>query len=242
MALLLVLFTRAHGEPATYLPSSESCRAVRIDDGNGDLVLGNSFYKMIVDKYGNIMFKSVDNKNIVHCLNYHAEYENKKPGVLTDVIVWRDNDSTVFIEGNVNKIADIRITVIVRNDDPEVSFKVRTSYKDSATVVREAMVAFCDVPVNEVYLKNRQMEVERFKREYWLDNEGVKLGEGSRSFMIYRPPGISSLQLDTEGKMIVINLENQLDHPFITIPFQKDGGGKWSNSSAAKYVAGDERD
>lgn len=241
LVLLLVLFTRANVEHVTYMPSSESCRALKIDDSSGDLVLENSYYKMIVDKGGTIYFKSADNKNIVHCLNYYAEYENTKPAVLTDVTLWSDNDTTVFIEGNVNKIADIRIIVSVRNDDPEVSFTVRTSYKDSATVIREAMVAFCDVPVNEVYLKNRQMEVERFKREYWLDKEGVKLGEDSRSFMIYNPPGISSLQLDTEGRMVVINLENQLDHPFITIPFQKDGRGKWSNSSAAKYISGDER-
>lgn len=239
--LLLVLSARAFDEPVTYLPPSESCRAASIDEGNGDLVLENSFYKMIVDKDGSIMFRSADNKNIVSCLNYCAEYENKVPGLLTNVTVYSDNDTTVFIEGNVDNIADIRITVIVRNNDPEVRFTVRTNYKDSATVLREAMVAYFDVPVNEIYLKNRQLEVERFKREYWLDKEGVKLGKGSRSFMIYRPLGISSLQLDTEEKMVVINLEFQLDHPFMTIPFQKDGGGKWNNISATRYLAGDER-
>ncbi|MBE0652536.1 MAG: hypothetical protein IH594_01985, partial [Bacteroidales bacterium] len=239
--LLLVFFTLAPFEHVTYLPSLESCRAARIDESQGDLVLGNSFYKMIVGKDGKIMFKSAENKTIVSCLNYHAEYEKNDLGVLSDVNVRKDNDSTVVIEGNVNNIADVRIIIIVRIDDPEVSFTLRTRYKDSATVIREAIVVFFDVPVNEVYLKNRQMDDAGFHREYWLDKEGFKLGEGSRSLMIYRPVGVSSLQLSTKRKIVVINLESQFDHPFITIPFQKDGGGKWNDSSAATYVAGDER-
>ncbi|MBE0653875.1 MAG: hypothetical protein IH594_08760 [Bacteroidales bacterium] len=187
------------------------------------------------------MFKSAENKTIVSCLNYHAEYEKNDLGVLTDVNVWRDNDSTVVIEGKVNNIADVRIIIIVRNCDPKVNFTLTTRYRDSVTVIREAMVAFFDVPVDEVYLKNRQMDVARFHREYWLDKEGFKIGDGSRSFMIYRPVGISSLQLATKKKLAFINLESQFDHPFITIPFQKDGGGIWNDISAATYVAGDER-
>jgi hypothetical protein len=39
----------------------------------------------------------------------------------------------------------------------------------------------------------------------------------------------------------VINLEYSADHPFFTIPFQKDGGGRWTDLSEASYKAGDTR-
>ena len=241
IAFIIILGYQKSDVPVSYLSEIGNSHGKKFDNGQKVVELGNDWYKLIVDKTGNIMIKAADNRIIISCLSYNAEYEGSEMATLSNVSVWLETDSTAIIEGNINKKARVRIIVSAKSDDPEANFVIQTRYYDSTTVIREALVAYYDVPVTEVYNKSRQIDVERFHREYWLGNEGLKLGSGSRSLMIYHPVDISSLQLETKKKIIVINLESQLDHPFIHFPYQKDGGGKWINRSAAIYKEGFER-
>ena len=115
---------------------------------------------------------------------------------------------------------------------------VRTQYNSALTVDREALIAKFEVPATEVYLKNREVDIKRLKQEYWLDKQGVQFGSGKKSSLIYHTPGISSLQLKSDKKLLFINLDYNLDHPLINIPFQADGGGKWVDRSASTYISG----
>ena len=227
--------------PVSYLPDKKFRYVNKIEDNPKTVELSNVWYTLIIDMTGNVTIKDADNEKIVSCLSYHAEFEGSGHLNLTDVRIWSDSDSTAMIEGSVNEKSQVKIIVTVPRNEPKATFIINTSYSDSVTVTREALLAYTDVQVTEVYQRNRQVDTKRFNREYWLGNEGLKIGKGNRSLMIYKPGEISSLQLDKKGKVIIINLESQFDHPFIQIPFQEDGGDKWIDRSAATYKAGDER-
>ena len=107
---------------------------------------------------------------------------------------------------------------------------------------RESLVADFDVPVKEIYRKNRQSDTSSFDPEYWFGKEGVRFGSGKRSALIYHTPEVSSIaDRYQEASLLMINLEYSPDHPFFNIPFQKDGGGRWTDLSEAAYKAGDTR-
>jgi hypothetical protein len=90
-------------------------------------------------------------------------------------------------------------------------------------------------------LKNSDIDGKPLSGEYWVDRQGVRFGEGSASALIYHTPGVSSLQIKTKNNLLFVNLDYSLDHPFIKIPFQAGGEGKWIDISASRYKPGDER-
>lgn len=62
-----------------------------------------------------------------------------------------------------------------------------------------------------------------------MQKEGVLFSDNKNSALIYHTPGISSLE--TSKKLLFINLDCTLDHPFAHLPYQANEGGKWVNLS-----------
>jgi hypothetical protein len=92
----------------------------------------------------------------------------------------------------------VKILLTAHNNIPNIDVNIKTHYSKNTIVRREALVATFDVKVSEVYRKNRQVDVESFDSEYWLQRQGVRFGSGYRSALIYHTPFVSSLQLDTK--------------------------------------------
>ena len=228
--------------PQSYLPDHEVWnRGDHIPDTE-IVKFENPWYTLKIYSSGSLTVNSKDNKPILSGMAYHANYDNHNEILILDnITVNKIADSAVVLSGKFNELSDVTITIASSQKDPGLRFKVKTQYHDSVVVIREAIIADYDIPVTEVYLKNRKAESNPGNKEYWLDKQGVRLGTGNRSSLIYNQQEISSLQLDSRKSRVVINLDYSLDQPFIEIPFQADGAGRWTDRSASAYKPGDER-
>ena len=228
--------------PQSYLPDHEVSSGGDYLHDSGTITIKNPWYTLYIDSSGNLTVSTIDNKSILSGMAYFANYERHNETLILDNIrVNKIADSVVVLSGKINELSDVTITITASLRDPNLKFAVKTRYLDSVVVLREAIIADYDIPVSEVYLKNRKAERNPEHKEYWLEKQGISLGSGSRSSLIYNQQEISSLQLDTKQSRVVINLDYSLDHPFIEIPFQADGGGRWSDKSASEFNPGDER-
>lgn len=229
--------------PNSFLPDYDSGPGGDFVNGSGTITIKNPWYTLSIDSAGNLTVSTNDNKLILSGMAYCANYERYNDlFFLEKVSIKEVADSIVCLSGKINDIADITINIIASSKEPALKFAVKTHYHDSVVVLREAIIADYDIPVTEVFLKNRKTDHNNNHKEYWLDKQGVSLGSGSRSSMIYNQQEISSIQLDTRQSRVVINLDYLLDQPFIEIPFQADGAGRWTDKSASLYRPGDERE
>lgn len=204
--------------------------------------LHNKWYKLKVSNSGNVQVESQKGEVILENLTYFCEFENEPQGLkLENVSVNRLNDSVMNVTGSVNDIVLVSISLTVCRNRPKMEVAVKTSYSRNITVIRESLIAQFEAHASEVYLKNTEIDFKPLAREYWLDKQGVRFGKGAASALIYHTPGVSSLQLNRKKNLLIVNLDYSLDHPFIRIPYQEDGGGKWIDISASHYKPGDER-
>ncbi len=141
-----------------------------------------------------------------------------------------------------SRAADIFLTCDLRTESPELIFSVLTKYKKQVNVLREALLFDFDVPVTDVYRKNRMIHDSDFQDEYWLDKEGVKFGTGTRSAFMYHDPKISSLQLNTSSKELIVNLDFFRDHHFLHFPHIEGKFNVKQDLSCSSYKAGDTRE
>lgn len=231
----------------SYLPENIYFSPSSLLDAN-HVEIKTPWYILLVDPIGRIKIKTLKGDTILSDLRYYSEYEGKK-GIwgLTNVIVQRKNDSTITILGNVSKNEIINISLAVHKSLPKLDLNIDARYLQNTIISREALVASFNIPVTEVYLKNRKSDKANFEPEYWLNKEGVLFGCDERSALIYHTPSISSLQLKTAENLLFINLDYYLDHPFAYMPFFKNGDGKLDyggdlvDQSKSNYAKGSER-
>ena len=89
---------------------------------------------------------------------------------------------------------------------------------ESCEVLRRTLVIpFIDSTLT-VYRRNHHIDTIQFQSEYYLDREGFTIGEGPRSFTLYHPSNVSSMQLDATHRIAYINLDYWRDHPLIHYP------------------------
>ncbi|MDO9254582.1 MAG: hypothetical protein Q7U54_03645 [Bacteroidales bacterium] len=216
--------------------------------GSSQIEIKGFGYILGVDPDGSVIIKSMKREVIMSDLRYYAEYEGENGNWgLKNVFVQRTNDSTITIKGESQNRALVKLALVTHKFRSKLDVRVNTIYKASTVVTREALVAEFNVPVAEVYLKNRKIDKQDFEDEYWLNKEGVRFGTNDRSALIYHTPYISSLQLETAKKLLFINLDFYLDHPFAHMPFLEKGNGKIEDGgdlidqSKSNYSKGSER-
>ncbi len=231
----------------SYLPENISFPS-SVSPDSGQIEIENPWYILSIDNNGNLIVKSQKREVIMSGLRYYAEYEGKKGNLgLKNVFVRRTNDSTITIKGESQNKAVVNLTLVIHKFLPKLDISVNTSYTAATVVTREALVASFNVPVSEVYLKNRKIDKQDFEDEYWLNKEGVSFGTNNRSALIYHTPNISSLQLETSKRLLFINLDYYLDHPYAHMPFLKNGNGKLEDGgdlidqSKSNYNKGSQR-
>jgi hypothetical protein len=242
IAILITLGYFSASKPVSYLPEIYPNDLKLHPDSINQIELKNSKYILLVEANGRVIVKTIEGENIMSSLTYYASYEgtNEKWG-LDKTSAKLTSDSTISISGEGPMGVLVSLLLTVPKDKPKLDVNIKTLYSINTVVRRESLVAGFDVSVSEIYKKNRQVDVESFDSEYWLQRQGVRFGSGYKSALIYHTPFVSSLQLDTKRNLLFVNLEYYLDHPLIHIPFQEDGGGKWVDVSKAKYIAGNER-
>ncbi|NLM67889.1 MAG: hypothetical protein GX180_12075 [Enterococcus sp.] len=203
----------------------------------GIIALHNPAFSVLADYDGLISISDHNGKSIISRLFYYASpdmldeiygLENAVPALI--------NDSTILINGSGINGADVSVWLTTCQISPKLDIKVQTTYSADTEVAREALIGQFELPVSEVFKKNRTLDKNAFKSEYWLDRQGVKFSDGERQVLIYHTPGISSLQLDHQKNILLINLEYANDHPYIFFPFQDDNGGNWIDQSNSIFL------
>jgi hypothetical protein len=232
----------AASRPESYLPEIHPDDLRQHQTALNQIRLKNSGYILLVGENGDINVKTNEGKPVMSDLIYYSSYEGTtERWGLDKVSVKLTSDSTIIVAGEGSLGVLVSILITVPKDKPKLDIDINTRYKLSTIVDREAVVAGFDVPVSQVYRKNRMIDSAHFEPVYWLDRQGVRFGSGPESALIYNTPFVSSLQLDTKRNLLFVNLEYYLDHPFVNIPYQEDGLGRWVDLSKSKYTAGEER-
>ena len=227
---------------SSYLPEGSEGLLLKSSGDFQTMELSNAWYKLKVASSGSVQVANMKGETILTSLTFFYDYDNDLNGnFLQNTSVGIINDSVITIRGLADNDVPVNISLTVCRSRPKMNVEVKTSYLNNKTVFRESMVAVFNSRISEVYLKNSEIDIRPFAREYWVDKQGVRFGKGEASALIYHTPGISSLQLQSRENMLFVNLDYFRDHPFIRIPYQEDGGGKWIDISASQYKPGDER-
>ena len=69
------------------------------------------------------------------------------------------NNSTVTISGQGPLNVLIIESIVINNKVPKMDLRIKTRYNSDVFVNREALIARFEVPVTEVYLKNRKVDL-----------------------------------------------------------------------------------
>lgn len=245
--LVFIVFFISYGfyiasRPISYIPDIDSIALNKHPSGVNQIKVQNPWFTFLADEKG-ISVESHEGKSIMSNLTFYSSYDGLFDSWgLKNISVNQGNDSTVTISGEGTPGVIVSQFFTVHQRIPKLDVLIRVNYNTSQTVKREAIVAKFDIPVSEIYLKNGKIESHPFSPEYWLMRQGVRFGSGSRSSLIYNTPDISSMQLDVRRNILFINLDFNLDHPYIHYPFQEDGGGKWENLSSSVYNPGTQRE
>lgn len=244
IALLIYIVStfNAAKRPISYLPDINPGELDYVPSGDSHIELRNSYFRLLANADGNIEVTTLEGEAIISGFKFYLLHENGNASIgIQNTVVELVNDHEISFKGDSQDGGQIIITITTFSDSPKLDIKIKTSYKENTVVIREALIVKFDIPVSEVYKKNRQIDLSAFDEEYWLDKQGIKFGRGLRAATIYNTPSLSSLQVDTYNNLLYLNLDYHLDHPYIYIPFQEDGGQKWVDVSSSSYEKETER-
>ena len=204
----------------------------------------NSYYTITYDQ--GIKISGNTNDDIISNTNYYSEHEVKGEKTQSH-INWKYTGSSKMKSGKKlnfkvsDRNAKLNLVVICNDNNGEIEFVIEEKYKRKQTVSRESLVFRYLQPIEEVYRNNRILDTIHFQQEYWLDKQGVKIGDGQNSLLVYHTPDISSLQLDTENSLLLANLDYEKDHPFFRFPLAPDSSNWKKEESTSRYKKGDKR-
>ncbi|HPJ68614.1 MAG TPA: hypothetical protein PLQ82_03150 [Desulfobacteraceae bacterium] len=245
LSILVGMFVAGYVDsrtPESYLPEIEVENACQELFNSDSCTLEGSNFKLIVTACGNITIRSTPGNTLLSRLHYYSFHNDtiEKVG-LNNIAVKFANDSTILLSGYGPTETIVKISFVVLRKSNKLDVITSTDYIQTTKVEREALVLVSELPVMEVYKKNRRADQNAFASEYWLDKQGVLFGNKENSLWIYNVPNVSSLQLNTESKTLFINLDYYRDHPYTFIPYQKNGEGLWEDRSASLYPSGSSR-
>ncbi|BAH43760.1 hypothetical protein BBR47_27830 [Brevibacillus brevis NBRC 100599] len=122
--------------------------------------------------------------------------------------------NTVIVTGHT-PIAVVSTQYALQKNSPAIDITVKTTYKRAAKVFRETFALQFKQNVTEVYRKNRKVDTKKFQASYWLDHQGAKFGQGKQAAFLYHAPNVSSLELNTTQKQLIVNLDHMNDHRYV---------------------------
>ena len=232
----------------TFIPAFADELSETKDTKSEKVLFSNNYYSVIYEISKNsISIISNSNEDIIDNIIYHSERNFNGEKQLSELKFNYIKTESINDGKIINfKISDrnykINLSLTCNNYSQEILFDIDEKYKKKQTVNRESIVFSYSQPLKEVYRNNRILDTNHFQQEYWLDNQGVKIGTGQNSFIIYHTPKISSLQLDTENNLLFANLDFETDHPFFRFPLNADSSNWKLDESTSKYKKGDNRE
>ena len=167
-------------------------------------------------------------------------------GMLTEYLL--DGDTATHYQrfqrtedGRWMTVSDIDTTYATSwlQDNPYLQHITLSSkfHKDCQLLRQALVVPFIDSTLT-VYRRNQTIDSVLFQTAYYLDREGFKVGEGSRTVISYHPYGLSSTQLDAARRVAYFNLDYWRDHPLIHYPMSDTVKDVFEEASARRVHNG----
>jgi hypothetical protein len=94
--------------------------------------------------------------------------------------------------------------------------------------------------ITEVYRDNGQLDTAQFQHEYYIGSGGLTAGKDDRCLHIFDPKPPVSMQLDTEAKLLLVNIDYDADHPQIHYPLARNKNDFFVDRSARRFGRGEE--
>ena len=212
----------------TFLPEINPTENIAI---KGEQLFKNNFYSLFYDKNsGTISLCNSNGDKLINSFIYHLQYKmNQRDTSIRKfsnahfAYTSQKNNSFYF---EIKSEATTVVLAIQAKMNHEIVFTTETTYNKDIAIVRESVIANYVKEIKEVYKKNRQLDTSNFQEEYWLANEGFRIGEESNSLIAYHLPQISSLQLSTQKKQVFFNLDYNFDHLRMVFPLMIDSAIK----------------
>lgn len=219
----------------TFLPDSHR----EVASGQPQVITQNTYYELLYFPEKKTMLLA-DNRgrHLTYPFVHYAEFEFD--GLRKEVVSgkWkllrkREKNGQVKLHlRNRSPIGRIDLTIATNFDIPRIDFTVETKLKPHIRLFRQALqLPFYDEPT-AIMRKNSLEDQEQFQQEYHLAKQGVIIGEGMRSISLYHLQQLSSAQIDTDDKLLLLNMEYHLDQPMVHFPMRTDTTNFFEDQSA----------
>lgn len=192
---------------------------------------------------GNIRFLHSNGDTLIHSLSLVSEWNDSAIG---NKHSWSEHfrlkkdsltEEGVYYQLMVaNEISENEIEILAGNDG-RLIFNMQALFKKNVNLYRQALAVHYTLPLKEVFKKNTLIDSTAFKSEYWLNKEGFMLSNSNTAFILYHPDYVSSIQLNTGRKYVLINLDYAMDHPLLHFPLMSKNLGKFEDHSTSLYKA-----
>tara|TARA_B110001452_G_scaffold149392_1_gene124337 strand:+ start:149 stop:2593 length:2445 start_codon:yes stop_codon:yes gene_type:complete len=193
------------------------------------ICLGENKNIILLDKEKSLIFNNIIYTTEIYINDSVSEHLSSSKFIIKKIL-----PNTITLQ-TINENCKINLNILVNDSSRTINFYTETSFLKNTNLNREALVFNYSSEVSEIYKKNRQVDKEVFETEYWLDNQGVKIGESDNTCIIYQPKDISSLQINTQNKSLVVNLDYYKDHPLLHFPILDSAKNEFNDISSSVY-------
>jgi hypothetical protein len=221
----------------TYLPklsrNSTDCthdQSQNIENKHYSLTICNNGHVQVLDKKGEMILDGLK-----YLIEYKLENDTLSHTYTTASFELKEVNETNVVLSSLNANSEIEIIIKSTDNTRHLAFTTETTFLDSVKLLREALVFNYVGALQEVYKKNRTVDRDNFEDEYWLEKQGCKIGVNENSFYVYHQQNISSLQLDTKHKQLIINLDYAKDHPLLHFPLMEKASNTFEDISYNSY-------
>lgn len=208
-------------DKASYLFSNTFYSIYYDDEKESISVYGKNMEPIINNLRWVLEIDDVNKQNIIRSLKHKNTTINKGKTILT-------------FKGK-NSFVKLKLKLICDNFSSRIDFETHQRFKKSTTLSRSALVIDAAQQASKIYKFNRHVQSDFIGDEYWLDKEGLKIGENENSFLIYHCPQVSSVQYNKLNSQIFINLDWEKDHPFFRFPLMPDSNDYKLEQSQSSY-------
>ncbi len=212
--------------------------------GKGKLLFENSFYKIWSRGEEGLFITDTSDNPFINSFRYfynenHKNIDYKNFTLFKFAGSSRHNGKTTLTFKTKSKLEKVKLMLYCTKNSPEINLSVTQQYKASIEVKRSALLINYAMPLQEVFRSSRKSDTGHFQNEYWLDKQGFSVGDTVSAMAVYHCPDISSIQLNTQNRLAVINLDYEKDHPFLHFPLDTTTFDYKIDRSASVYKKGD---
>jgi hypothetical protein len=133
----------------------------------------------------------------------------------TEVSHTRGDDLTILRCVYTTPLSEITVDYLLSDNSPRITVRTKTQYDTDTLVFEESLRINYEIPLREVYSRNRMVDTDDFQEEYWLETQGFLAYDTDESLMIYHAPSVSSLRLLPDSRRAHVKLDKNTDRSFL---------------------------